>query len=66
MLKVRILYTGAVNLVSTDRHRVKNSLIAECTALATGQNVVSVWGVWNSDPGHNLTPAEANQCVPFK
>jgi len=40
---------------------LKNALIGECTALATGQNVVSVWGVWNSDPGHNLTPDEANR-----
>jgi hypothetical protein len=40
---------------------LKNSLISECTSLATGQNVVDVWGIWNSDPGHNLTPTEANQ-----
>jgi hypothetical protein len=39
---------------------LKNSLISECTALATGQNVVTVWGVWNSGPDHRLSPTEAN------
>ncbi|KAF8497489.1 hypothetical protein F5888DRAFT_1698412 [Russula emetica] len=40
---------------------LKSSLISECTALATGQNVVTVWGVWNSGPDQRLTPTEANQ-----
>jgi len=45
---------------------LKNSLINECTALATGQNVVTVWGVWNTGPEHPLTPTEALQCVSFR
>ena len=45
---------------------IKNSLIAECAALATGQNVVTIWGVWNSNPGHRLTPTDAYDCMTFK
>ena len=62
MLKVRTC--DAINLFRLIV--VKNSLINECTQLATGQNVVTVWGVWGSNPGHNLTPTEANQCVSSK
>lgn len=40
---------------------LKKSLINECTELATGQNVVTVWGVWNSGPDHRLSPTEANK-----
>jgi len=38
---------------------LKDSLISECTALATGKDVIFVWGVWTSNPGQDLTTAEA-------
>ncbi|KAI0252809.1 hypothetical protein BJV78DRAFT_1199146 [Lactifluus subvellereus] len=39
---------------------LKDGLIAECTALATGHQKVYIWGVWTSNPGDRLTPDEAN------
>jgi len=38
---------------------LKSDLIAECTSLAQGENVVFRWGIWNADPRNNLTPQEA-------
>lgn len=38
---------------------LKNDLISECTALAQGNDVAFRWGIWTTDPGHNLQPAEA-------
>jgi len=40
---------------------LKDGLIAECTALATGHEKVFVWGVWTSNPGEKLTPEQANR-----
>jgi hypothetical protein len=45
---------------------VKNDLITECTSIAEGGDNVTLWGVWSSDPGDNLTPSEAAQCVSFQ
>jgi len=38
---------------------LKNALIDECKALATGEDAVRIWGLWSSDPGHRLTADEA-------
>lgn len=45
---------------------IKNELISECTALALGRDYVTVWGVWGSNPGDNLSPGEAARCVSFQ
>ena len=61
-LKVRICATvSSFRLIA-----IQDALITECIALATGQNVDIVLGIWGSNPGHNLTPSEANQCVSFR
>jgi hypothetical protein len=44
---------------------VQSDLIAECTSLAQGENVVFRWGIWNADPSNNLTPQEAANCSSF-
>jgi len=50
----------ASGLMRTVLHFIlKDALINECTALATGEDAVRVWGVWNSDPGDTLTADEA-------
>ena len=62
MLKVCICHRrGSFGLIIV----VKNDLISECTALATGRGHVAIWGVWSSSPGDNLSPGEAARCVSF-
>lgn len=62
MLKVCICHgRGSFGLTIV----VKNDLISECTALATGRDHVTIWGVWSSSPGDNLSPGEAARCVSF-
>jgi len=52
----------ATGLLRTIIHfMLKNSLISECTSLATGENVVVVWGFWNSETHETLTADQAAQ-----
>jgi hypothetical protein len=50
----------AAGLLRTIVHfMLKNDLIAECTSLAQGNDVVFRWGIWSVDPSNNLTEPEA-------
>ncbi|KAI9448661.1 hypothetical protein F5148DRAFT_1250815, partial [Russula earlei] len=40
---------------------LKDALISECTALATGQDVFIHWGFWGSDTHEQLTASQASQ-----
>jgi hypothetical protein len=52
----------SVGLLRTIVHfMLKNNLISECTSLATGKDVVVVWGFWNTRTHETLTADQAAQ-----
>jgi len=52
----------SVGLLRTIVHfMLKNNLISECTSLATGENVVVVWGFWSTKTHETLTADQAAQ-----